>query len=204
MVLRRRRRDRRTGDAGRDPLATREHLDNLVFFINGNLQRLDGPVRGNTRVLDELERIFAGAGWHVLKALWGTELEVLFSAPGGALLLDRFEEINDGDPQRLTVLDPRSVYAAYADAVTHQDAPSVLLAQTVKGYSLGPNFEGRNATHQTKRMTPNQLRAFRLVGPRPPPPFRRSRLRQRSPTSTPARATIRCPRQSPTPAGFVR
>ena len=181
-------------------LAAREHLDNLVFVVNGNLQRLDGPVRGNTRILDELEGIFAGAGWHVLKALWGTEWEDLFSAPGGALLLDRLEAMNDGDLQRLTVLDPaelrealfggedpdlralgasltdaeihrlrrgghdpRVVHAAYVDAVEHRAGPSVVLAQTVKGYSLGPNFEGRNATHQMKKMTPDQLRTFRDI-----------------------------------------
>jgi pyruvate dehydrogenase E1 component len=181
-------------------LAAREHLDNLVFVINGNLQRLDGPVRGNSRILDELEGIFAGAGWHVLKVLWGTEWEGLFSAPGGARLLDRLEAMNDGDLQRLTVLgaaelretlfggddpglralgstltdaeilglrrgghDPRVVHAAYADAVAHRGGPSVVLAQTVKGYSLGPNFEGRNATHQMKKMTPDQLRTFRDI-----------------------------------------
>jgi len=181
-------------------LAAREHLDNLVFVVNGNLQRLDGPVRGNSRILDELEDIFAGAGWHVLKVLWGTEWQDLFSAPGGTALLDRLEAMNDGDLQRLTVLDPaelretlfggddpglsalgstltdaqvlglrrgghdpRAVHAAYADAATHQGGPSVVLAQTVKGYSLGPNFEGRNATHQMKKMTPDQLRTFRDI-----------------------------------------
>ncbi|HET7388723.1 MAG TPA: pyruvate dehydrogenase (acetyl-transferring), homodimeric type [Nocardioidaceae bacterium] len=181
-------------------LAAREHLDNLVFVVNGNLQRLDGPVRGNTRILDELEGIFAGAGWHVLKVLWGGKWEELFSAPGGAALLDRLEGMNDGDLQQLTILgpaelrealfggedpglgalgatltdqqlhglrrgghDPRAVYAAYADAVAHRDAPSVVLAQTVKGYALGPNFEGRNATHQMKKMTPEQLRIFRDI-----------------------------------------
>jgi pyruvate dehydrogenase E1 component len=181
-------------------LAAREHLDNLVFVINGNLQRLDGPVRGNTRILDELEGSFAGAGWRVLKVLWGSEWEDLFSAPGGAVLLDRLQAMNDGDLQRLTILeptelretlfgsddpklaalgstltdaqilglrrgghDPRSVHAAYSDAVTHEGGPSVVLAQTVKGYSLGPNFEGRNATHQMKKMTPDQLRTFRDI-----------------------------------------
>ena len=88
-------------------LAAREHLDNLVFVVNGNLQRLDGPVRGNSRILDELEGIFAGAGWHVLKVLWGTEWRGLFSAPGGTALLDRLEAMNDGDLQRLTILDAR-------------------------------------------------------------------------------------------------
>jgi pyruvate dehydrogenase E1 component len=181
-------------------LAAREHLDNLVFVINGNLQRLDGPVRGNSRILDELEGVFAGAGWHVLKVLWGTEWEDLFSSPGGALLLARLEAMNDGDLQRLTVLDPaelretlfggddpglralgttltdaeirglrrgghdpRAVHAAYADAVAHRGGPSVVLAQTVKGFALGPNFEGRNATHQMKKMSPDQLRTFRDI-----------------------------------------
>jgi pyruvate dehydrogenase E1 component len=181
-------------------LAAREHLDNLIFVVNANLQRLDGPVRGNSRIIDELEGTFAGAGWHVLKVLWGTDWEDLFSAPGGAALLDRLDAMNDGDLQRLTILDPaelretlfggddpslralgaglsdpemrrlkrgghdpRAVYAAYADAVVHRGAPSVVLAQTVKGYALGPNFEGRNATHQMKKMTPDQLRIFRDI-----------------------------------------
>ena len=181
-------------------LAAREHLDNLVFVVNGNLQRLDGPVRGNSRILDELEGVFAGAGWHVVKALWGSEWDALFSAPGGPALAERLEGMNDGDLQRLTILDaaelretlfggadpllsalgehlsdtdllalrrgghdPRVVHAAYADAVAHSGAPSVVLAQTVKGYALGPNFEGRNATHQMKKMTPEQLRVFRDI-----------------------------------------
>ncbi|HVV77083.1 MAG TPA: pyruvate dehydrogenase (acetyl-transferring), homodimeric type [Mycobacteriales bacterium] len=181
-------------------LAAREHLDNLVFVVNGNLQRLDGPVRGNSRILDELEGVFAGAGWHVLKALWGSEWDTLFAAPGGDGLLDRLQTMNDGALQQLTVLDasqlrqvlfggadpvlralgdslsddellglrrgghdPRVVHAAYVDAVAHRGAPSVVLAQTVKGYALGPNFEGRNATHQMKKMTPEQLRIFRDI-----------------------------------------
>jgi pyruvate dehydrogenase E1 component len=180
-------------------LAAREHLDNLTFVVNGNLQRLDGPVRGNSRILDELEGVFAGAGWHVLKLLWGSEWEPLFTAPAGAALAARLEAMNDGELQRLTVFDapelraalfgggpalralgetltdaqllglrrgghdPGAVYAAYADAVAHRGAPSVVLAQTVKGYQLGPNFEGRNATHQMKKMTPEQLRIFRDI-----------------------------------------
>jgi pyruvate dehydrogenase E1 component len=181
-------------------LAAREHLDNLIFVVNGNLQRLDGPVRGNSRILDELEGTFAGAGWHVLKALWGSEWDALFGAPEGDVLLERLQMMNDGDLQRLTILDaselrealfgggddrlrvlgnrlsdhellglrrgghdPRIVHAAYADAVAHRGAPSVVLAQTVKGYALGPNFEGRNATHQMKKMTPEQLRIFRDI-----------------------------------------
>ena len=181
-------------------LAAREHLDNLVFVVNGNLQRLDGPVRGNSRVLDELEGVFAGAGWHVLKVLWGSRWTSLFDAPGGDALLGRLEAMNDGDLQRLTILDPaelraklfgggdpalealgatladddlaglrrgghdpRAVYGAYADAVAHRGEPTVVLAQTIKGYALGPNFEGRNATHQMKKMTPDQLRIFRDI-----------------------------------------
>jgi pyruvate dehydrogenase E1 component len=181
-------------------LAAREHLDNLVFVVNGNLQRLDGPVRGNSRILDELEGVFVGAGWHVLKVLWGTEWQNLFTASGRMALLDRLEAMNDGDLQRLTVLgpdelretlfggddpglralgdtltdrellglrrgghDPRTVHAAYTDATRHRGSPSVVLAQTVKGYALGPNFEGRNATHQMKKMTAQQLRTFRDI-----------------------------------------
>jgi pyruvate dehydrogenase E1 component len=181
-------------------LAAREHLDNLTFVVNGNLQRLDGPVRGNSRILDELDGVFAGAGWHVLKVLWGSEWEPLFAAPGGDALVDRLEAMNDGDLQRLTILDagelrdtlfggvdsklralgdsltdtellalrrgghdPRTVHAAYADAVAHRGAPTVVLAATIKGYALGPNFEGRNATHQMKKMTAEQLRIFRDI-----------------------------------------
>ena len=180
-------------------LAAREHLDNLIFVVNGNLQRLDGPVRGNSRILDELEAVFAGSGWHVLKVLWGSEWEPLFAAPGGGTLRGRIADMNDGDLQYLTILnadelretlfghddvlgklgatlsdeevkslrrgghDPRTVYAAYADAVAHKGTPTVVLAQTVKGYALGPNFEGRNATHQMKKMTPEQLRIFRDI-----------------------------------------
>ena len=180
-------------------LAAREHLDNLTFVVNANLQRLDGPVRGNSRIVDELEGVFAGAGWHVLKVLWGSEWEQLFAAPAGAQLVARLEGMNDGDLQRLTILgpaelrrelfgddpalvalggsltdeqlvglrrgghDPRTVHAAYADAVAHRGAPTVVLAQTVKGYALGPNFEGRNATHQMKKMTPDQLGVFRDI-----------------------------------------
>jgi pyruvate dehydrogenase E1 component len=180
-------------------LAARDHLDNLTFVVNCNLQRLDGPVRGNSRIIDELEAVFAGAGWHVLKVVWGSEWERLFAAPGGAELLARLESMNDGDLQRLTILDaaelrhalfsgadalrdlgshvtdeqliglrrgghdPRAVYAAYADAVAHRGAPTVVLAQTVKGYALGPNFEGRNATHQMKKMTADQLKVFRDI-----------------------------------------
>lgn len=181
-------------------LAAREHLDNLIFVVNGNLQRLDGPVRGNSRIIDELEGVFAGTGWHVIKALWGTEWEPLFAGPGGDALVARIDQMNDGDLQRLTILspdelratlfdrgdpelralgdsvsdqqlaslrrgghDPLVVHAAYAEAVATQGAPSVVLAQTVKGYSLGPNFEGRNATHQMKKMTPDQLRIFRDI-----------------------------------------
>jgi pyruvate dehydrogenase E1 component len=183
-------------------LAAREHLDNLIFVVNGNLQRLDGPVRGNSRILDELEGVFGGAGWHVLKVLWGTAWDALFAAAGGQQLAARLDAMNDGDLQRLTILDagdlrvqlfggpdahpslralgdglsdrdllalrrgghdPRTIYAAYADAVAHRGAPTVVLAQTVKGYALGPNFEGRNATHQMKKMTPEQLRIFRDI-----------------------------------------
>jgi pyruvate dehydrogenase E1 component len=180
-------------------LAAREHLDNLTFVVNANLQRLDGPVRGNSRIIDELEGAFAGAGWHVLKVLWGSEWAPLFAARGGDALLGRLQAMNDGELQRLEILDapelrealfggdaalralgdtlnddeltglrrgghdPRTVYAAYADAVAHHGAPTVVLAQTVKGYALGPNFEGRNATHQMKKMTPEQLRVFRDI-----------------------------------------
>ncbi len=180
-------------------LAAREHLDNLTFVVNCNLQRLDGPVRGNSRIVDELEGAFRGAGWHVLKVLWGSEWEPLFNAPQGERLLVRLEAMNDGDLQRLTILEPealrlelfgedpelvtlgaslsddqltklrrgghdsRAVFAAYTEAVAHRGAPSVVLAQTVKGYALGPNFEGRNATHQMKKMTPEQLGIFRDI-----------------------------------------
>jgi pyruvate dehydrogenase E1 component len=182
-------------------LAARDHLDNLTFVVNCNLQRLDGPVRGGNRIIDELELVFQGAGWHVLKVLWASEWDTLFTAPAGQLLSARLSAMNDGDLQRLTILDPvelrqalfgaepalqmlgttltdedltalrwgghdrRAVHAAYARAVATRDAPTVVLAQTVKGYSLGPNFQGRNATHQMKKMTAPQLAVFRdLLG----------------------------------------
>ncbi|MDO8121154.1 pyruvate dehydrogenase (acetyl-transferring), homodimeric type [Isoptericola sp. b490] len=180
-------------------LAARERLDNLTFVVSCNLQRLDGPVRGNTRIVDELEGVFRGAGWRVVKVLWGSEWEALFTDPAGPRLQARLEAMNDGDLQRLTVLepaelraelfgddpalarlgaslddgelralrrgghDPRQVHAAYADALAHRDGPTVVLAQTVKGYALGPNFEGRNATHQMKKMTAAQLKIFRDI-----------------------------------------
>jgi pyruvate dehydrogenase E1 component len=180
-------------------LAARDHLDNLVFVVNCNLQRLDGPVRGGSRIIDELELVFQGAGWHVVKVLWASEWDTLFAAPAGELLAARLSALNDGELQRLTVLDPpdlrralfgdepalqalgatlrdtdltalrwgghdrRAVHAAYARAVASRGAPTVVLAQTVKGYSLGPNFQGRNATHQMKKMTAQQLAAFRDI-----------------------------------------
>lgn len=178
-------------------LASREHLDNLVWVINCNLQRLDGPVRGNGKIIQELESAFRGAGWNVIKVIWGSDWDPLFAADRKGLLLRRMEEAVDGDYQKYTVEpgsytrkhffgkypellelvnhltdaqirkllrgghDPKKVYAAYRAAVEHRDGPTVILAKTVKGYGLGEAGEGRNVTHQQKKLNEKELREFR-------------------------------------------
>src|SRR6187399_3068825 len=178
-------------------LAAREKLDNLIFVINCNLQRLDGPVRGNGKIIQELEGIFRGAGWNVLKVIWGSGWDPLLAADKSGLLVKRMEEALDGDYQKYSVEpgsytrkhffgkypellklvnhltddqirkllrgghDSNKVYAAYKSAVEHKGQPTVILAKTVKGYGLGEAGEGRNVTHQQKKMNEKELREFR-------------------------------------------
>ena len=178
-------------------LASREKLDNLIFVINCNLQRLDGPVRGNGQIIQELEAAFRGAGWNVIKVLWGHDWDPLLAKDRDGLLVKRMGEIVDGQYQKYTVEsgayirnhfwgvdprlldmvkhltddevkkltlgghDPSKVYNAYKAAVEHKGAPTVVLARTIKGYGLGEAGEGKNVTHQQKKMSEEQLRAFR-------------------------------------------
>ena len=178
-------------------LAAREGLDNLTFVINCNLQRLDGPVRGNGKVIQELEALFRGAGWHVIKVIWSREWDDLLARDTDGVLVNKMTETLDGDYQRMAVSDGatireqffgpdprlralvqnmsdddlaklrrgghdyRKVYAAYAAATSHTGAPTVILAKTVKGWTLGPGIEGRNVTHQAKKLTADELKIFR-------------------------------------------
>jgi pyruvate dehydrogenase E1 component len=178
-------------------LASREKLDNLIWVVNCNLQRLDGPVRGNGHIVQELEAAFRGAGWNVIKVLWGSDWDPLFAADHDGILTKRLGEIVDGEYQKFTVEsgafvrnhicggdprllkmcehmsdeqikkmrlgghDPLKVYAAYKAAVSHKGAPTVILARTVKGYGLGEAGEGKNITHQQKKLNDDELRAFR-------------------------------------------
>ncbi|HWM35959.1 MAG TPA: pyruvate dehydrogenase (acetyl-transferring), homodimeric type, partial [Streptomyces sp.] len=181
-------------------LAGREQLDNLTFVVNCNLQRLDGPVRANFRVVQELEAQFRAAGWNVVKSLWGTAWDELLQLDTTGALVKRLREVPDAQFQTYATRDvayirehffgadpalvqmaqlltddkiaacfrtsraghePRKVYAAYKAAVEHKGAPTVVLAQTVKGWTLGPGFESRNANHQMKKLTGKEFRAMR-------------------------------------------
>ncbi|MFZ0085358.1 MAG: pyruvate dehydrogenase (acetyl-transferring), homodimeric type [Candidatus Acidiferrales bacterium] len=178
-------------------LAAREKLDNLIFVVNCNLQRLDGPVRGNGQIIQELESAFRGAGWNVIKVLWGTEWDSILDRDTEGLLVKRMGELVDGEYQKLVVSsgayarehffgsdprllhlveplsdeelrrlrlgghDPRKVYAAYKAAVEHTGSPTVILARTIKGYGLGEAGEGKNVTHQQKKLNEEELREFR-------------------------------------------
>jgi pyruvate dehydrogenase E1 component len=178
-------------------LAAREKLDNLIFVINCNLQRLDGPVRGNGQIVQELEANFRGAGWNVIKVLWGSDWDPLLAADKEGLLAKRMGEIVDGqyqkyavetgayfrehffgvDPRLLDMVkhlsddqlkklrlgghDPVKVYNAYKAAVEHTGQPTVILARTIKGYGLGEAGEGKNITHQQKKLNESDLRSFR-------------------------------------------
>ncbi|RME72809.1 MAG: pyruvate dehydrogenase (acetyl-transferring), homodimeric type, partial [Planctomycetota bacterium] len=178
-------------------LASRERLGNLVFVVNCNLQRLDGPVRGNGKIIQELEAVFHGAGWRVIKVIWGREWDPLLAADRTGLLVRRMEEAVDGDYQRYSIADgayirrhffgkypellrlvahlsdeqlqrlrrgghdARKVYAAYRAACEEDERPTVILAKTVKGWTLGEGAEGRNIAHQAKKMSLAELRAFR-------------------------------------------
>ncbi len=178
-------------------LAAREGLDNLTFVINCNLQRLDGPVRGNGKIIQELESIFGGAGWNVIKVVWGRGWDKLLAADREGALVELMNKTPDGDYQtykgesgayvrehffgrdpRCAALvahmtddeiwalqrgghDYRKLYAAYKKATSHNGRPTVILAKTVKGWTLGSSFEARNSTHQMKKMTAEDLVAFK-------------------------------------------
>ncbi|ADU48570.1 pyruvate dehydrogenase (acetyl-transferring), homodimeric type [Intrasporangium calvum] len=179
-------------------IAANEELDNLTFVINCNLQRLDGPVRGNGKIIQELEAFFRGAGWNVIKAVWGRGWDPLLAADRDGALVHIMNQTSDGDyqtfrandgkyvrdhffgrdPRTLKMVehwtddqiwwnlrrgghDYRKVYAAYKAAMEHTGQPTVILAKTIKGYGLGSHFAGRNATHQMKKMTLEDLKQFR-------------------------------------------
>ena len=178
-------------------LGARENLDNVIWVINCNLQRLDGPVRGSGKIIQELEGLFRGAGWNVIKVIWGTDWDELLAKDKSGLLVKRMEECVDGDYQKYIVEpgsytrkhffgkhpellqlvnhltdgqiskllrgghDARKMYAAYKSATEHKDQPTVILAKTVKGYGLGEAGEGKNISHQQKKMNEKELREFR-------------------------------------------
>ncbi len=177
--------------------AAREKLDNLLFVVNCNLQRLDGPVRGNGNIIQELEGAFRGAGWNVIKVIWGSDWDELLKKDTTGLLEKRMNEVVDGDllkyvvaggayvrehffgkyPELLKLVadksddelwhlrlgghDPLKVYAAYHEAVNHKGQPTVILARTIKGYGQGEGGEGRNITHQQKKLNEQELLHFR-------------------------------------------
>src|SRR6201987_1081851 len=178
-------------------MASRERLDNLIFVVNCNLQRLDGPERGNGKIIQELKAIFRGAGWNVIKVIWGTDWDSLIQADRDGLLVRRMNEISDGqyqkffvesgayfrqnffgtDPRLLKMVehlsdeqlarmrlggpDPIKVHAAYKAAIDHKGSPTVILAKTIKGYGLGEAGEGKNITHQQKKLNDEELSMFR-------------------------------------------
>ena len=178
-------------------LASRERLDNLIWVINCNLQRLDGPVRGNSKIIQELEAAFRGAGWNVIKVIWGDDWDPLLERDSEGALSKRMGEVIDGEYQKYTVSDgayirehffgqdprllkmvehlsddqlqrmrrgghdPEKVYTAFKAAAEHTGSPTVILAKTVKGYGLGEAGEGKNITHQQKKLNEEELGEFR-------------------------------------------
>jgi pyruvate dehydrogenase E1 component len=177
-------------------LASRERLDNLIFVVNCNLQRLDGPVRGNGKIIQELEAAFRGAGWNVIKVIWGSDWDPLLERDKDGSLVRRMDAVLDGELQKMGTEsgayirehffntpelkrlvehlsdeqlrklsrgghDPEKVYAAFHAAAGHRGSPTVILAQTVKGYGLGEAGEGRNITHQQKKLNEDELAEFR-------------------------------------------
>jgi pyruvate dehydrogenase E1 component len=178
-------------------LAAREELDNLIFVVNCNLQRLDGPVRGNGKIIQELESFFRGAGWNVIKVIWGRDWDPLLAQDVDGVLVNKMNTTPDGqfqtyavesgaytrehffggDPRLRAIVshlsdaqvrnlsrgghDYRKVYAAFKAATEHVGQPTVILAHTIKGWTLGPDFEARNATHQMKKLTVAELKEFR-------------------------------------------
>src|SRR3989338_5818965 len=179
-------------------IAAREQLDNLIFVINCNLQRLDGAVWGNGKIIQEYEGVFRGAGWNVIKVIWGSGWDSLFEKDKSGLLIKRIDELVDGEFQKMSANDGKyfrehffgkyselvelvshlsdeqlktellvgghdaqKVYAAYAKAVAHENQPTVILAQTVKGFGMGKGGEALNVAHQTKKMSLDDLKYFR-------------------------------------------
>jgi len=177
-------------------LAAREKLDNLIWVINCNLQRLDGPVRGNGKIIQELEADFRGTGWNVIKVIWGSGWDKLIQKDTQGVLLKRFDKLIDGESQRYAAFggpelrknffntpelqaliegwsdadlaklnrgghDPVKVYTAFKRATEHKGQPTVILARTVKGYGLGESGEGKNVTHQQKKLNEDELKLFR-------------------------------------------
>ena len=178
-------------------LATREQLNNLIWVVNCNLQRLDGPVRGNGKIIQELEAVFRGAGWNVVKVIWGDDWDPLLEQDADGSLAQRMNEVVDGQYQKYSVSDgsyirhdffgtdpklaamvehysdeqlqkmrrgghdPEKVYAAYQQAIAQQSAPTVILAKTIKGYGMGEAGEGKNITHQQKKLNEDEIRLFR-------------------------------------------
>ena len=178
-------------------LAAREQLNNLIWVVNCNLQRLDGPVRGNGKIIQELEAVFRGAGWNVVKVIWGDDWDPLLEQDADGSLAQRMNEVVDGQYQKYSVSDgsyirhdffgtdpklaamvehysdeqlqkmrrgghdPEKVYAAYQQAIAHQSAPTVILAKTIKGYGMGEAGEGKNITHQQKKLNEDEIRLFR-------------------------------------------
>ena len=177
-------------------LASREKLDNLIWVINCNLQRLDGPVRGNGQIIQELEASFRGTGWNVIKVIWGSGWDKLLEKDTQGALLRRFDKLVDGESQRYAAFgaaelrknffntpelqnliegwtdddlaklnrgghDPIKVYSAFKQATEHKGQPTVILARTVKGYGLGESGEGKNVTHQQKKLSEDELKLFR-------------------------------------------
>ncbi len=178
-------------------LASREKLNNLIFVINCNLQRLDGPVRGNGKIIQELEGAFRGAGWNVVKVIWGSQWDNLFEKDKNNILIEHLNDMTDGEllkyiveggkyfrenfwnkDQELSNIvkhlsdeelenlkfgghDPAKIYTAYSNAINQTDKPTVILAQTIKGYGLGEAGEGRNITHQQKKLNEEELLKFR-------------------------------------------
>jgi pyruvate dehydrogenase E1 component len=178
-------------------LATRERLDNLIFIINCNLQRLDGPVRGNGNIIQELEGVFRGAGWNTIKVVWGSDWDSILARDVSGKMHQRLEEMVDGEFQALTAMDgasirrelfgkypetlklvehlsdeqlthlrrgghdPQKVFNAYRVAVETTGKPTVILAKTVKGYGLGEAGEGRNITHQQKKLNEDEMMSFK-------------------------------------------
>jgi pyruvate dehydrogenase E1 component len=178
-------------------LAAREELDNLIFVVNANLQRLDGPVRGNGKVIQELESLFRGAGWNVIKVIWGRQWDELLAADRDGALVNLMNTTHDGDFQTYKAegggfirehffgRDPRTaklvanwsdediwnlsrgghdyrkMYAAYKSATETKGQPTLILAKTIKGWTLGSSFEARNSTHQMKKLSLDELKVFR-------------------------------------------